>query len=1721
MQGEVQAASQPMLQLHPAASQLTPAEYPGMARWPTSSPAAAAGSGWLTGGGRALPPPCSLEHIMQALESGSSSSPDSPGPDPGLWHQAINSSISSRGTHSVRATSPPRHTAWPPHSPQPWTTRSQHRGSSSEAVAEQQGPQTPSGRGACPHPRGPADLLAGSSRARQGTLKAIRGRSQPQQLNRHNCLDAGQAQLPAGPLQSHEGGWHAAVSPTRPCLGAGAKGGPAVPKLPLAHALATMQGCPHPPSYPAHLTSDIGPHATLPSPLPSGAEGAGPAQWQAGASSCVQAECQPLQAHPGWSGQRPPQAAPLSHRLAGSLHSCSGSSSDSSDGSSRSAGEGGEEEGCAFASAPDGEGSPVSGTAGAGPAGSTLWPAPDSGSSPGAWQLPRAVAPAGSSSACSLPEPGPQPSPLGGQPTPGRPLVEGQGWDPLQPPGWAGATRLGGADKVGVTWAGVTWAPALPLPITLEHGRRGHTAESQDQGQGTRVRLRKSEVQCKQATGPVSGPNPTDAASLLPGQVSELELIKYIGRGSYGEVYQALWRGSLLAVKVLRWPCPPRSPCRLSLRARFPSLPLGPSLPAALHSAASLQASHPCADAPWSGHGCSPSPGCQGGDHQAPQTHSPRPQQPGLVRQAEPTRPGGWVTTLPAGRLRGGGQGAAARPGPMNCSGEPDDTLDHHHHHHPHLHKDQQKDSRRKQLHKEPQTLQHHELELRDTSSGGRCVASAPPCSCGVEAARQALAAHDWEARVGRQLSHANLVATYTACRAPQPDGYACLAATCRAGPGLAWHTWLVMEHCDRGSLEGAVRQGAFKRQQPRQLLPSSHPAGTLELDMLAVAQAARDGEWTKGGRRGRGGDPQQQQGGKQEEGAQEQQQGGGATHPQASSEGKEAAAGGAAAAGAGGEESWAEGPAAGTGPTGRAGDRLKGPQATCSSQAATQPAASEPGPSTPLPAKRSKRNEAEQAAEPTQPTKSKGKAQGKAAKAKPAPQPGRWVDRDCTAALNMQRSGESRWRPLELCYWPEEGKLPAKGKEYPGLGYKRLRNKPLRAQQQQQQQQSTTKPTTLYQTPLMVDTLEPTPSPITPDSLLVLLAACAVCAGLAYMHAMGLVHGDLKPANCLLQSAKPTVDRPLTFIVKLADFGSSCPAAPSLSTSPSLGTNGAFRQPVPHGPEPLRCSLSPDHWEAAAAADAWRVERPDQDLGQSPRRHGGGVRHCRTTPCRSWAQAAGAGAPGVLSGGVGCGGALSHAAPEVVAGQAASQAADVWSLGVLLWQMVSGEVPYAGMPAAQLLLRKARLARHVTSVSSPASLLPASCSAACPATGLESDRLSACSLPSCRPDVGESESDSQDGKAHKKRSEKEKKPKKEKKASTTPSALLGAILGASALLQLQQQAHALEQSGPGVLPLAHPLQKKNKHKDKAKDGEADIVKQAKQFLKAQLAASAAATGPTAASDPGAQQGPSPSPVAVPPPTLPEAQRISDAEHYFLKGAEFSAWLQEERNMFSAELPTERSHQLFQEFAGLWNAQLLADKYYAGAVAAPLKRTSHNWGIKTAGMAGGAGGAGQDDSRAVQKKEQARWRAEQKEVLEELLPRATGREAQVEKRIARRYLLLLLLLLLLPLLLLLLLPPPPLLPPPKATWEESKAREGSPDTVRLPGGGDVYGGDTSLAAAKAWEAQRVQSQRNRLAARQDEVAARVAVAQAKENERMAQFRALAAIGPITIAKRQT
>ncbi|KAJ9505649.1 hypothetical protein QJQ45_008447 [Haematococcus lacustris] len=57
----------------------------------------------------------------------------------------------------------------------------------------------------------------------------------------------------------------------------------------------------------------------------------------------------------------------------------------------------------------------------------------------------------------------------------------------------------------------------------------------------------------------------------------------------------------------------------------------------------------------------------------------------------------------------------------------------------------------------------------------------------------------------------------------------------------------------------------------------------------------------------------------------------------------------------------------------------------------------------------------------------------------------GKWVDRDCNAALNLQRAGESKWRPLELCMWEHQEAAPAKGKEYPAWASKSCETEPPR----------------------------------------------------------------------------------------------------------------------------------------------------------------------------------------------------------------------------------------------------------------------------------------------------------------------------------------------------------------------------------------------------------------------------------------------------------------------------------------------------------------------------------------------------------------------------------------------------------------------------------------------------------------------------------------------------
>ncbi|KAJ9515647.1 hypothetical protein QJQ45_002715 [Haematococcus lacustris] len=61
----------------------------------------------------------------------------------------------------------------------------------------------------------------------------------------------------------------------------------------------------------------------------------------------------------------------------------------------------------------------------------------------------------------------------------------------------------------------------------------------------------------------------------------------------------------------------------------------------------------------------------------------------------------------------------------------------------------------------------------------------------------------------------------------------------------------------------------------------------------------------------------------------------------------------------------------------------------------------------------------------------------------------GKWVDRDCNVALNIQRAGVSTSRTQELCRWGHRGAAPAKGKEYTAWRCKKLRDQAPKAQAQ------------------------------------------------------------------------------------------------------------------------------------------------------------------------------------------------------------------------------------------------------------------------------------------------------------------------------------------------------------------------------------------------------------------------------------------------------------------------------------------------------------------------------------------------------------------------------------------------------------------------------------------------------------------------------------------------
>lgn len=131
-----------------------------------------------------------------------------------------------------------------------------------------------------------------------------------------------------------------------------------------------------------------------------------------------------------------------------------------------------------------------------------------------------------------------------------------------------------------------------------------------------------------------------------------------------------------------------------------------------------------------------------------------------------------------------------------------------------------------------------------------------------------------------------------------------------------------------------------------------------------------------------------------------------------------------------------------------------------------------------------------------------------------------------------------------------------------------------------------------------------------------------------------------------------------------------------------------------------------------------------------------------------------------------------------------------------------------------------------------------------------------------------------------------------------------------------------------------------------------------------------------------------------------EIKALSE-EDYFSKNNEFSTWLKEERGMFFSNLSSEKTHKLFLEFINAWNSRQLRSEYYEGISSAP--RTNHNWGLKIDKKPISEDPVEEREiAKKFEKLERKKYQKIQEEVLDELLPKATGRERMLEKRAINR-----------------------------------------------------------------------------------------------------------------------
>ncbi|KAG5474087.1 hypothetical protein CUR178_04198 [Leishmania enriettii] len=149
------------------------------------------------------------------------------------------------------------------------------------------------------------------------------------------------------------------------------------------------------------------------------------------------------------------------------------------------------------------------------------------------------------------------------------------------------------------------------------------------------------------------------------------------------------------------------------------------------------------------------------------------------------------------------------------------------------------------------------------------------------------------------------------------------------------------------------------------------------------------------------------------------------------------------------------------------------------------------------------------------------------------------------------------------------------------------------------------------------------------------------VAKALMHLHGLGVAHRDLKLENVLIDADG---------IAKLADFGWSRPVVHS---SPFIGSAATARSA---------------HDKGVAPRDSAREDASEESTRE-------GVEEGRRTMC----------------------GTLDYLSPEMVSGQAHSAKTDVWSLGVMLAEMLTGMPPFYTESTQQTLHAIQRLPPNLT----------------------------------------------------------------------------------------------------------------------------------------------------------------------------------------------------------------------------------------------------------------------------------------------------------------------------------------------------------------------------------------------------------------------------------------